>query len=32
MILSKCVDVKISNNQIKYYKDLGYNVKGFMKH
>jgi hypothetical protein len=28
MILSKCVDVKISNNQIKYYKDLGYNVKG----
>jgi hypothetical protein len=28
MILSKCVNVKISNNQIKYYKELGYDVKG----
>lgn len=28
MILSKYVDVKISNNQIKYYKEKGYNVKG----
>lgn len=28
MILSKYINVKISNNQIKYYKELGYNVKG----
>ena len=28
MILSKYVDVKISNNQIKYYKDKGYDVNG----
>lgn len=28
MILSKYVSVKISNNQIKYYKDKGYDVKG----
>ena len=28
MILSEYVDVKISNNQIKYYKNLGYDVKG----
>ena len=28
MILSKYVDVKISNNQVKYFSDKGYNVKG----
>lgn len=28
MILSKYVDVKISNNQIKYYKEKGYDIKG----
>jgi len=28
MILTKYVDVKISNNQIKYYKEKGYEVKG----
>ena len=28
MILSKYVDVKISNNQIKYFKEKGYNIKG----
>jgi len=28
MILSKYVNVKISNNQINYYRDKGYDVKG----
>jgi len=28
MILSKYINIKISNNQIKYYKDKGYIVKG----
>ena len=28
MILSNVIKIKISNNQIKYYKDLGYDVKG----
>ena len=28
MILTDKIDIKISNNQIKYYKEKGYNVKG----
>ena len=28
MILSEYVDVKISNNQIKYFKEKGYDIKG----
>ncbi|MCK9477548.1 MAG: hypothetical protein M0R46_16660 [Candidatus Muirbacterium halophilum] len=28
MILTKELEIKISNNQIKYYKEKGYNVKG----
>jgi len=28
MILTKSVRIKISNNQIKYYKEKGYNIKG----
>lgn len=28
MILSKYVNIKISNNQIKYYIKKGYNIKG----
>ena len=28
MILSEYVDVKISNNQVKYYIEKGYNIKG----
>lgn len=28
MILSKYVEMKISNNQIKYYIEKGYTVKG----
>ena len=28
MILSECVDVKISNNQIKYFREKGYEIKG----
>jgi len=28
MILSNVSEIKISNNQIKYYKNLGYNIKG----
>ena len=28
MILSEYVDLKISNNQIKYFKEKGYDVKG----
>ena len=28
MILSQYVKIKISNNQIKYYREKGYDVKG----
>jgi len=28
MILSEYVDVKVSNNQIKYFKEKGYDIKG----
>jgi hypothetical protein len=28
MILDKEVEIRISNNQIKYYIEKGYNVKG----
>jgi hypothetical protein len=27
MIITKEIKIKISNNQIKYFKDLGYNTK-----
>ena len=28
MILSEYVKIKISNNQIKYFKEKGYDIKG----